>query len=79
MSVDLVDRVAEIAADVFGEDAGAVGADTTPDDLESWDSLAQLNLVVALEDEFGIELLPKDIDAMVSIEAIAALVRSRIT
>lgn len=76
---DLVARVAGIAADVLGEDQQAVRAETTPNDLESWDSFAQLNLVMALEDEFGVQFSPDDLDAMSSISAIAALVESRIS
>ena len=29
---------------------------TSMDTVESWDSLSQMNLVLALEDEFGIEI-----------------------
>ncbi len=76
---DVVGRVAGIAADVLGEDQQAVRAETTPNDLESWDSFAQLNLVMALEDEFGVQFSPDDLDAMSSISAIAALVESRIS
>jgi acyl carrier protein len=78
MTADVGTRVIEIAADVLGEPPGSIGSDTTPADIEAWDSLAQLNLVVALEDEFAIQLAPEDMDLMVSIGAIAALVSSRL-
>jgi acyl carrier protein len=78
MTADVGRRVIEIAADVLGEAPGSIGNDTTPADIEAWDSLAQLNLVVALEDEFAIQLAPEDMDLMVSVGAIAALVSSRL-
>ena len=78
MTDDVGKRVIEITADVLGESADTIGKDTTPDDVESWDSLAQLNLMVALEDEFGIQLVPEDLDLMTSIGAIASLVSSRL-
>jgi acyl carrier protein len=78
MNDNLVARVAGIAADVFGEEPDSVQPNTTPTDLDSWDSFAQLNLVMALEDEFGIQFAPDDLEAMSSIAAIAALVESRI-
>lgn len=78
MTADVGKRVIEIAADVLGEAPGSIGNDTSPEDIEAWDSLAQLNLVVALEDEFAIQLAPEDMDLMVSVGAIAALVSSRL-
>jgi acyl carrier protein len=78
MTADVGRRVIEIAADVLGEPPGSISNDTTPADIEAWDSLAQLNLVVALEDEFAIQLAPEDMDLMVSVGAIAALVSSRL-
>lgn len=35
-----------------------------------WDSLSHLNLVVELEDEFGVSFEPEDIAEMKSLEAI---------
>ena len=43
-----------ITADVLGEPPELVSADTMRSDLDSWDSIAHLNLVVALEDEFSL-------------------------
>jgi len=34
----------------------AIGDDASPDTIENWDSLRHMNLVLALEEEFGIEL-----------------------
>jgi acyl carrier protein len=53
---DLSERVQQIAADVFGVDPAALTSSSTPDDIDTWDSVAQLNLLVALEDEFGITM-----------------------
>jgi acyl carrier protein len=78
MTDDVDKRVIEIAADVLGESPSSIGTNTTPADIEAWDSLAQLNLMVALEDEFAIQLAPEDMDLMVSLGAIAALVSSRL-
>jgi acyl carrier protein len=74
MSDDVILRISEIAADIFGDDTHVVTGATTQQDLESWDSLAQLNLMAALEDEFGIEIDPEAMDSRTSIAAIAQLV-----
>lgn len=36
----------------------------TPDHIESWDSLAHLNIIVSLEEEFQIEIDPEEIFEM---------------
>ena len=79
MTDDVRNRIIEIAADVLGESASSISIETTPADVEAWDSLAQLNLMVALEDEFAIQLVPEDLELMTSIGAIASLVSSRLS
>lgn len=32
----------------------AIDEDASPDSIESWDSLAHLNLILAVEEEFGV-------------------------
>jgi acyl carrier protein len=56
------ERLTEIVATVLGishAEAGAASADSVP----TWDSLAHLNLIMAVEQEFGIqfaaELIPE--------------------
>lgn len=43
------------------------------DDLESWDSLAQMNLVIALEEEFGITIPDDEVGTMLSLPLIMSL------
>ncbi|MCB9188192.1 MAG: acyl carrier protein [Flavobacteriales bacterium] len=46
------------------------GQDLTMDDVNNWDSLTHMNLIVAIEDEFGIEMSGDDIAEMISFDAI---------
>ena len=49
----MLKRVLTIAADVFQVDESTLGPGSSPDTIESWDSLHHLSFVVALEQEFG--------------------------
>ncbi len=49
-------RLKQVMARIFGVDVSAIGDDASPDTIENWDSLRHMNLVLALEEEFGIEL-----------------------
>lgn len=53
-------RLLSIAADVF-EDQRGLTLDSTKSDVIGWDSLGNMNLVVALEDEFDIEFDEADL------------------
>jgi len=50
------ERVAIIFRDVFDDDKLQVKDSTCAADIEDWDSLAQINLLVAMEKEFRIKL-----------------------
>ena len=72
------ERVCAMAAAVFDVDATTISLASSPADIESWDSLALLNLMVALEDEFSIELPPEDVAEAADLGTIARLVAARV-
>ncbi len=63
-------------AEVFNEPPSRVRADTRRPDLLGWDSLGQLVLMSALDEQFGIKLTQDEIRSMISVQDILdALVR----
>jgi len=74
MNEQILTRVRQIAGDVLEAD---VNADSTPATVETWDSVKHLTLMLALEEEYGFELLPEEMDEAKSIEQIAHLVASK--
>ena len=54
-------RVKEIMASVLGLDISEINDNTSTDTVEKWDSLKSINLVMALEEEFGIKFDEEDI------------------
>ena len=51
----IYEKLNEVFRDVFDDDSIIVNADTTADDIEDWDSLEHINLVSAVEKEFGVK------------------------
>ena len=41
--------------DVFDDESITVNDETTSDDIEDWDSLEHINLIAAVEQEFGVK------------------------
>ena len=60
------ERIKRIMSAVLRIDAAAIGPDTRAENTASWDSLGQMNLAVALEGEFDIEIPVDDIIALKS-------------
>lgn len=53
--------------DMFEMDEGTLKEETRLDDLDEWDSLAKLSLIVLMDDEFGKKLSGSEIKEFVTI------------
>ena len=78
MSPTTLDEVRRIAADVFARDESLLGADSSPEQVETWDSIRHLTLVLALEAKYGIEFGPEEMDRMKTLGDFATLVGTKI-
>jgi len=47
-------KLKKVLADIFKIEVTAVNEDTSVDTVDRWDSLNHLNLILALESEFGV-------------------------
>ena len=65
-----LDKVRELIALAFSISADRVTADTAQADLPAWDSIGHLNLMLMLEDSFGLSLQPDDMVKLTSVRAI---------
>lgn len=74
----MLKKVLAIAADVFQVPESSLSPSSTPDTVETWDSLHHLGLVLALEQEFGIQISPEEIEQLLSIELTAALMEEKL-
>ena len=61
---DVGARVQEIFRSVFGDPSIELRDDMTADDVDGWDSLAHINLIVALERGLGIRFATAEISKM---------------
>jgi acyl carrier protein len=64
-------------AAVLGVPAEALSDDTSPETVPDWDSMGHLNLVMALESEFGISLSAEEALEMRNVAAIRRLLQAR--
>ena len=69
-------RVKEIIVDELGVDAEAVTIDSTLEDLGA-DSLDAVELIMALEEEYDLEIAEDDAKAMKSVKNIVDYIESK--
>jgi acyl carrier protein len=72
------EQVRSISADIFQIPAEKVTLESSPETVETWDSVQHLNLILALEERFGIQFEPEETEDMKSVGAIAELVRRKV-
>jgi acyl carrier protein len=77
MTEPAFERVRNIAADVLNTPPQQITSQSSPETIAEWDSVQHLNLILALEEEFGIQFEPEEIEQMGSIEGILAVLDGR--
>lgn len=63
-------RIKSVMAAALNIDPRSIGDDATPDTLLNWDSLRHMTLVLALEDEFGVQFSDQQIPELLSYKKI---------
>jgi acyl carrier protein len=79
MSSPVLERVRGIAADVLRIPASQITPQSSPESIEAWDSVQHLNLVLALEQEFGVQFEPEEIDQMSNIDRIRSVLETKLS
>ena len=69
-----MEKINTILVEMFKVSMEEANKDLGMTDIANWDSLTHMNLIVTIEDEFGIELSGDDIAEMISFDQIRATV-----
>jgi len=72
------ENLVEIVSEVFGVDEDDITLETSPENLDSWDSMNHLKLVTAIEEEFSINLSMNDVEAIVDVKSLSDIVKSHV-
>lgn len=60
MSSKTLSDLHELVASTLGVPVEQISDDTRPDNLSEWDSVNHLNLIMAIEEAFEIQMSPED-------------------
>ena len=75
---ELYIRINTVFRDVFDDEDIIVAENTTADDIEDWDSLEHINLVSAIEKEFGIKFTMAQVVTMKNVGEMADIIMQSI-
>ena len=64
------ERLRELAGDAFGVSVAEVPEDASPEVLPQWDSLNHIELMLALELEYGVQISSEVLPELLSLGAI---------
>ena len=68
-------RIMNIMMTVFEIPDKEINEESSPDTIESWDSLKHMNLVIALEEEFDFEFSDSETVELLSFKLIIAILK----
>lgn len=71
-------KLTTIFRDIFDDDSIELSDNTTAADIEDWDSLEHINLVLAIEKSFNMKFNIKEVGEMKNVGAMADLLLSRV-
>lgn len=71
-------KLNEVFRDVFDDEDITVTDTTTANDIDDWDSLEHINLIVAIEDCFGMKFSMGEVTTMKNVGAMVDIIMSRI-
>lgn len=72
------EKLNEVFRDVFDDDSICVTDTTTSDDIEDWDSLEHIDLIAAVEQEFGMKFNMGQVVTMKNVGEMADIIMSQL-
>lgn len=73
------EKLTDIFREVFDNPAITIKPETTADDIEEWDSLTHMNLILMVELKFGIEFNQREVMRFQNVGEMAACIQEKIS
>ncbi len=76
--MEIKNKLQEIFRDIFDIEDLVIGARMNSDDINDWDSLAHINLIVAIESEFNIKFKLGELQGLKDVGEIIKIISSKV-
>ena len=68
------ERIKDVMSAVFGVDVDTINEDSSQDNIEEWESIRTLDLIVALEEEFCVTIPLEEVGNMTNFKYIKLMI-----
>ena len=75
---DIIARMLPVFQEVFDDDTLRITAGTTSEDVEDWDSLSNVRLIIAIERAFGVRIKASEVALLDDVGSLADLVAQKL-
>ena len=75
---EIMEKVQRIFREVFDDDTLVIEDSTNSSDIEDWDSLEHITLVVSIEKEFGLKFDLKEVNELANVGEMVDLIASKL-
>ena len=75
---DLMESIQPIFRDIFEDDDLIISRATSAETIEEWDSLAHINLVTSIEQEFGIRFALGELESLQNVGEMVDLIMQKL-
>ena len=75
---EIMEKVRIIFREVFDDETLVVGDSTDSSDIEDWDSIEQISLIVSMENEFGLKFDIKEVNKLANVGEMVDLIASKL-
>ncbi len=72
-------RIKQVMSAVFELPLESINEDASTDNIDNWDSLRHLNLILALEEEFGVSIPDEEVGNLVNFKLIELTINELIS
>ena len=75
---EIMEKVNEIFRDVFDDDTLIITDSTNSDDIEDWDSLEHISLIISMEKEFNLKFDIKEVNKLENVGQMVDMIREKL-
>jgi acyl carrier protein len=77
MEDPIITGLTAVFRDVFDDDELVLRPDLTADDVDGWDSLAHIRLILSVQKKFGVKFSPIEMNRLKNVGDLMALTRQK--
>jgi acyl carrier protein len=74
----IMEKVNEIFREVFDDDSLIITDSTNSDDIEDWDSLEHISLIISMEKEFDLKFDIKEVNKLENVGQMVDMIKDKL-